>query len=140
MLPRTWLLLRQLDEQTSLFFTVPVHTEEDEPAVFGATIAGLENRLVAAGQSFYEAERNAIEMFKGLVDYTLETSRVPLSFELGETFRYVTVPVKLKEVDILFDAVMDAVKSGMLSEDDQEWRSVPTSLLVASTEPASLMP
>jgi hypothetical protein len=134
MIPRIWLLLRKLDEQKSLFFTLLVRIAEDEPAVFGATINGLENRMAAAGQSLYEAELNAVEMFKGLIDYTLETSRVPLGFELGQTFPYVVVPVKLEQADAFFEAIENAVKSAA-DDNEPEWRSVPTSLLVASAEP-----
>ena len=129
---RNWLLMRKLEEKKSLFFSVLIRIKEDEPALFGATVDGLDNRLAAAGESVDEAESNALDMFRGLVDYTLD-KRIPLGNELGSPIPYLVVPIGLDQAEAFFDGIKEAMNAAAADE-LEEWRTVPTSVLVASAE------
>ena len=130
---RTWLLLRRLDDEKSLFFVPHVRVDEDRPAQFSASVVGLENRMLAAGCSIDEAEGNAIDMFQVLVDHAIE-SNAPLGFELGDV-AFSVVPVTFKQAGQFF-AAFDKFLSAANAA-GEEWRSVPTSVLVASQKPVA---
>ena len=129
---RVWFLLRRIDEQDSLFFPLVVDIEEHEPALFGASIFGLDGRLAAMGRTAEEAEGSAVAMFKDIVDLAFEKN-VPLGKELGERVPFRRVKVTFEKADEFFADFLEALSSSQVEE---EWRSVPTTALVAAASPA----
>ncbi|MEK6373406.1 MAG: hypothetical protein AABO58_12000 [Acidobacteriota bacterium] len=128
-------MLRKYDEKSSLFFVPHVHIQEDAPALFTASVVGLENRMAAAGNSVDEAESNAIEMFQVLIDYSIE-NKTPLSSQLGAEVPFTVVPVTLEKGSEFFAAFFAALVNAVSTA--EEWRSVPTTVLVATSYTASL--
>jgi hypothetical protein len=99
---QVWMLMRGLGPDASLFFpTLIVKAEEDEPALFGAAVAGFEHRMAAMGYSEDEAARNAIELLREMVDNALRKSR-PLTEVLGESVPFVRVPVPVTRANEFF--------------------------------------
>lgn len=127
---RIWFLLRKLDEQDSLFFPIVVDVEEHEPVLFGASIPGLDGRLAAMGRTAEEAEHNAVAMFRDIVDLAFD-KRIPLSKELGEGVPFRRVNVTFAKADEFFASFLEALTS-IHETDEQEWRSIPTTALVAA--------
>jgi hypothetical protein len=91
-------MARGIDGGT-IFFPLIVAVSEEESATFGATIKGMENRVIAMGTSEESASMQALEMFKGIVDAAIE-KQLPLGPILGDAqFTRSSLPLaKAKDV------------------------------------------
>ena len=125
---RIWFLLRRF-EADSILFPIIVETAEDEAALFGASISGLDDRLAAMGRTVEEAERNAVEMFKDIVDLAIEKN-TPLGHELGQGVPFTRLNYSFENAQAFFDELKATLRFG---SEDEEWRLVPTTALVASS-------
>lgn len=78
-------LARSLGSEKSLLFSLTVYIDasRNNPDTWIATIGELEEgTIIAAGKSWEEAEGNALDSFRGMVDYCIAEKR-PLSELLG---------------------------------------------------------
>jgi hypothetical protein len=120
---QVWMLMRGLGPDASLFFpSVIVTVEEDEAALFSASVVGFENRMVAMGYSEHEAAKNAISLFRGIVDNTLEKHR-PLSEAIGSVY-FSRIPYPVTEAKEIFQIWEKLGMEGESVSDD--WRALPT--------------
>ena len=88
---RFTLLARVLSEQETIFFPLIVTVEEDQTALFSATVAGLETKIFASGASEDEAADEAVDLFRDIVDTAIEQD-LPLTRVLGKvTFKKVQI-------------------------------------------------
>lgn len=121
---RLWWQMRGLDKDRSLLFFVVAVIEEDEPGLYGATILGLEDRFSAMGASSRDAETHVLEMFRDLVDASIEDKK-PLSAALP-SFPFKSLPCGMDNADAIFSAI-EKVMDGTELETGSDWRVVPTS-------------
>jgi hypothetical protein len=122
---RLWTLMRGVAPKESYLFWVLVAIDEDRPGLWGATVAGLESRLVAMGASTHEAEHHAIELFRGMVDHALSTGS-DLGQMLGSV-PHVKTQTGTEDADKIFAAIgrfLDA-DDQLAAQGDDEWRSTP---------------
>lgn len=126
---RVWYLMRGTSPTESVFFIPMVMVEEDDPGLFGATLRGLENRVVAMGATADEAEHQAIELFKGMIDHAI-TTNAPLEPLIGSGVFMNRVPIPLQNARTFFD-MFDKLAKGSTdrliepSTDDDAWRFAP---------------
>jgi hypothetical protein len=124
-----WFLLRRLGESETLFFPIVVRVEEDEPALFGAEVLGLEGRLIAMGRSGEEAESDAITLFQAIVDDAIEKHE-PLGRELGNGVAFSRVNLPLEQAG---KALAQIVKTLSTLTPNEEWSSAPMHAVIAAS-------
>jgi len=74
---RGWWLFRKLDSEHTLFFPVSIEIERtDDGKHHGATVQGLEGRIVAAGETPAKAEQCALDLFREFVEYGLKGEKL----------------------------------------------------------------
>ena len=118
--------MRGLGPDASLFFpVVVVEAEEDEPALYGASVAGFENRMVAMGHSEDEATENAIGLFQGMVDHALKQKK-PLSDVLGDVF-FKHLPYPVTEAKTVFKLWKEIEDEETEDGSEDSWTQLPTS-------------
>ena len=117
----SWMLLRRLGRQESLFFPIVVEIEEDEPALFGATVLGLETSLIAMGRSPEEAEQNALALFKDRVDFTIHEKR-PICEGLSNSIAFKKLNFDLEKAAKLLDEFLASVEQASIED---EWHLTP---------------
>ncbi|MBI1799427.1 MAG: hypothetical protein HYR73_07035 [Candidatus Eisenbacteria bacterium] len=131
------LLARQHGEKSTILFVTQVQTERDmdfagESHV--ATIIGLEDRLVATGQTLDQARDNALELFRDLIDEAIEVSEEVGTKSIQKTLEgsqipFVVAKKSFSQVDELFDAwtkLLNERLSELHSGDDEseKWKAV----------------
>lgn len=122
---RVWWLVRGIDTFRSFVFPIQVTIEEDEPNLYGASIPGLEDQIAAMGRTGDEAERNALELFQGIVDDALDKG-TSVAFAIN-SMQYMTANFPITKADEFFKAIenLDLRELDSASEDDDGWRGVP---------------
>lgn len=121
---RSWWMLRGFDDTQSFLFNVQVVVEEDEPGLFAATVAGMEDHMAAMGHSADEAADNARALFMATVDDAIH-QKTSIAYAIG--FNPVTLTVTLKDAPKVF-AALDAVRMKGGGGDD-EWLRIPPAVL-----------
>jgi hypothetical protein len=106
---------------------VQVTVEEDEPNLYGASIQGLDERVAAMGVTGDEAERNALELFQGIVDDALDAG-TSVAYAIGE-MPYMTADFHVAKAAEFFKLIqnLDLRDLDSAADDDDGWRGVPLS-------------
>src|SRR5262245_51270585 len=91
-----YLLMRGLDERSSLLFAVIVSVEEPEPGLFEGAIGGMENRIVASGTSPEIAVEHTLLAFMATADDALE-SGASVEHATGVPSTHVKFPVSMAD-------------------------------------------
>lgn len=121
---RVWWLVRGIDKAQSFLFPVQVTVEEDEPNLYGAAVQGMEEHMAAMGRTASEAERNALDLFKAVVDDALDR-KASLAVVLGKDFGYHIANFPVTQAATFFSAIHDLETL----HDSDEWQGVPVALI-----------
>ena len=127
---RAWWLLRRspMDPKRSFLFHVDVVIEEDEPGLFGAHVVGMEDRMVAMGQSLEEATENACMLFMDTVDDAVESS-VSFSFAIGNSdYAHLNIPISEAA------SVFEALRAIEHEEEEELWLRIPPPVIESQKE------
>ena len=130
-LVKFWMLARKKNEQSTIVFFTLVKTERDLDSAedhHAATIAGLEDRLVATGRTADEAEDAAIDLFRDLIDDAIENSSAPARTAISECLNggvpFVEADKPLSKAEELFEEfgrLLDEKIRGLERDDSEEW-------------------
>jgi hypothetical protein len=95
---RHWWVFRESGERRTLLFPIYVEIDQDREDLYGATVAGLEDRIAGTGKDAAMAERAALQLFCDLIDYgeekgqleefigKVQLQRLPMSFDEVDDF------------------------------------------------------
>lgn len=121
---RLTLLARRMTDAETLFFPVVVVVDEDEPALFSATIAGMERQVIASGISEDDAAHDAIETFMDIIDLAIQR-KLPLTkvVKQASPFKRLAVPFSgANKVFESFERMIEAKTESALTRTD--WTQV----------------
>lgn len=135
---RNWWLVRQHGADRSYVLSAMVLTDYDDEGnqpVFESTVAGLEDRLLAHGETFFEAEENAMSILHDMLEAALKGEGLEACFGGAKGFsaKLVETPFE-KVVELLTNFVesqsmsMQAKKADAFAraKSSRQWCAQPT--------------